>query len=69
MAGWYALMGSPNISGLHCVGLSTARGDCYQGRVSIGSAADSTYEYMLKQWVMSGKAQKVSRLGGRPRLL
>ncbi|GBF88105.1 endoplasmic reticulum mannosyl-oligosaccharide 1,2-alpha-mannosidase [Raphidocelis subcapitata] len=62
MAGWYALMGSPNISGLHCVGLSTARGECYLGRLSVGSAADSTYEYMLKQWVLSGKTQKVPLL-------
>jgi hypothetical protein len=61
MAGWYALMGAKNISGLYCVGLSTARGDCYLHKASIGSAADSSYEYMLKQWVMSGRSQGVPR--------
>lgn len=49
----------PAAPGLHCVGLSTARGDCYLQKLSLGSAADSTYEYMLKQWVLSGKAQGV----------
>ncbi|KAI8462830.1 MAG: glycoside hydrolase [Monoraphidium minutum] len=59
MIGWYALMGARNISGLYCVGLSTSRGDCYLHKLSVGSAADSMYEYMLKQWVMSNKTQEV----------
>ncbi len=59
MAGWYALMAARNVSGLLCVGLSTARGDCYLQKLSLGSAADSTYEYMLKQWVLSGGTQGV----------
>jgi hypothetical protein len=29
--------------------------------MSIGSAADSMYEYMIKQWVLSGKTQEVGR--------
>lgn len=44
MIGWYALMAAKNISGLYCVGLSTARGDCYLNKLSVGSAADSMYE-------------------------
>lgn len=62
MIGWYALMGAKNISGLYCVGLSTGRGDCYMHKLSVGSAADSTYEYMLKQWVLSNKTQGVPLL-------
>jgi hypothetical protein len=62
MIGWYALMGAKNISGLYCVGLSTGRGDCYLNKLSVGSAADSMYEYMLKQWVLSGKTQGVPLL-------
>jgi len=55
-------MATRNISGLHCVGLSTGRGDCYLHKVSLGSAADSTYEYMLKQWVLSNRTQEVPLL-------
>jgi hypothetical protein len=62
MMGWYALMAARNISGLYCVGLSTSRGDCYLHKLSVGSAADSMYEYMLKQWVMSGRSQDVPLL-------
>ena len=62
MIGWYALMGARNISGLYCVGLSTGHGDCYMHKLSVGSAADSTYEYMLKQWVLSNRTQEVPLL-------
>jgi hypothetical protein len=59
MAGWYALMGAKNVSGLYCVGLHTGKAECYLHKASIGSAADSMYEYMLKQWVLSGRRQAV----------
>lgn len=57
MAGWYALAGAANYSGLYCSGLTTARAACQQARLTLGSAADSAYEYMLKQWALSGRSQ------------
>lgn len=57
---WYVLMASRNFSGLYCMGIHTSKADCYNPAMTIGSAADSTYEYMLKQWIMSNKTQGVS---------
>lgn len=57
---WYVLMSSQNFSGLYCMGIHTSRANCYNPMMTIGSAADSTYEYMLKQWVMSNHTQDVS---------
>jgi hypothetical protein len=57
---WYVLMASRNFSGLYCMGIHTSKADCYNPAMTIGSAADSTYEYMLKQWVMSNHTQGVS---------
>jgi hypothetical protein len=56
---WYVLMASQNFTGLYCMGLSTVRGECVDPKMTIGSAADSMYEYMLKQWLLSGKTQLV----------
>eukprot|EP00882_Tetradesmus_deserticola_P033631 GHRQ01038435.1.p3 GENE.GHRQ01038435.1~~GHRQ01038435.1.p3 ORF type:complete len:107 (+),score=41.12 GHRQ01038435.1:129-449(+) len=56
---WYVLMTSQNYSGLYCMGLHTQDGRCTDNKMSIGSAADSMYEYMIKQWVLSGKTQEV----------
>ncbi|KAF6255992.1 glycoside hydrolase [Scenedesmus sp. NREL 46B-D3] len=56
---WYVLMNSQNYSGLYCMGLHTQDGHCTDNKMSIGSAADSMYEYMIKQWVLSGKTQEV----------
>jgi hypothetical protein len=60
---WYDLVGMKNFSGLYCQGISTAHGECQNPTMTIGSAADSMYEYMLKQWVLSNKTQEVRRLG------
>jgi mannosyl-oligosaccharide alpha-1,2-mannosidase len=57
---WYVLMTSQNFSGLYCMGLHTQDGHCTDAKMSIGSAADSMYEYMIKQWVLSNKTQEVS---------
>lgn len=57
---WYVLMSSRNFSGLYCMGIHTSKADCYNPAMTIGSAADSTYEYMLKQWIMSNRTQEVS---------
>ncbi|WIA16245.1 hypothetical protein OEZ85_012956 [Tetradesmus obliquus] len=56
---WYVLMTSQNFSGLYCMGLHTQDGHCTDPKMSIGSAADSMYEYMIKQWVLSNKTQEV----------
>ena len=58
---WYVLMTSQNFSGLYCMGLHTQDGHCTDPKMSIGSAADSMYEYMIKQWVLSNKTQEVRR--------
>jgi hypothetical protein len=42
------------------MGIHTSKADCYNPAMTIGSAADSTYEYMLKQWIMSNRTQEVS---------
>jgi hypothetical protein len=56
---WYVLMSSKNFSGLYCMGINTRDGECVDAKMSIGSAADSMYEYMLKQWILSGHTQQV----------
>jgi mannosyl-oligosaccharide alpha-1,2-mannosidase len=57
---WYDLLTMKEIDGLYCQGISTSRGDCQNPTFTIGSAADSMYEYMLKQWILSNKTQEVS---------
>ncbi len=56
---WCVLMTSQNFSGLYCMGIHTSNGGCSDPKMTIGSAADSMYEYMLKQWLLSGKTQEV----------
>ena len=64
MLGWYAFVGAKNLSGLYCESMETSHLGCGSSRVSVGSAADSMYEYMLKQWLMSNKTQDVSFFWG-----
>ena len=33
----------------------------YLGTVSVGSYADSAYEYMLKQWLLTGRTDTKAR--------
>eukprot|EP00775_Hariotina_reticulata_P013796 gene13796-13917_t len=56
---WYVLMSTKNFSGLYCMGINTRDGECADAKMTIGSAADSMYEYMLKQWILSGHSQQV----------
>lgn len=56
---WYVLMGTRNFSGIYCMGIHTRNGECTDPKMTIGSAADSMYEYMLKQWVLSNHTQEV----------
>jgi hypothetical protein len=58
---WDVLAASRNFSGIYCMGLHTKDAACTDPKMTIGSAADSMYEYMLKQWVLSGGKQEVSR--------
>ena len=60
---WYVLMTSRNFSGIYCKGIHTSTGGCTDPKMTIGSAADSMYEYMLKQWLLSGKTQEVRPAG------
>eukprot|EP00879_Flechtneria_rotunda_P013309 GHRR01013898.1.p1 GENE.GHRR01013898.1~~GHRR01013898.1.p1 ORF type:complete len:400 (+),score=119.24 GHRR01013898.1:453-1652(+) len=57
---WYAIMTSQNFSGIYCMGIHTSNAGCADPKITIGSAADSMYEYMLKQWLLSSKTQEVS---------
>jgi mannosyl-oligosaccharide alpha-1,2-mannosidase len=56
---WYDLLNMQSFDGLYCVGIGTERGECGEPKMSVGSAADSMYEYMLKQWLLSNKTQEV----------
>jgi hypothetical protein len=56
---WDVLKSSRNFSGIYCMGLHTKDASCTDPKMTIGSAADSMYEYMLKQWVLSGGTQEV----------
>jgi hypothetical protein len=38
--------------------------DCVTSHFQLGAPSDSFYEYMLKQWVMSGKRDTVSLCWG-----
>ena len=33
----------------------------YPGSVSVGASADSAYEYMLKQWLLTGRTDTKAR--------
>jgi hypothetical protein len=60
---WDVLAASRNFSGIYCMGLHTKDASCTDPKMTIGSAADSMYEYMLKQWVLCGGKQEVSNAG------
>jgi mannosyl-oligosaccharide alpha-1,2-mannosidase len=59
---WYQLSLLENTDGLYCVGFDGASIHCAGNRYSWGSAADSAYEYMLKQWVLSAGQDEVRDL-------
>lgn len=56
---WHVLASHSSYDGLYCMGIDTANADCTDPKISIGASADSMYEYMLKQWLLSGKKQEV----------
>ena len=55
---WYNLVLLENTDGLFCMGFDGNGMHCNGNHYTWGSAADSAYEYMLKQWVLTdGKDQ------------
>ena len=55
---WYNLVLLENTDGLFCMGFDGNGMHCGGNHYTWGSAADSAYEYMLKQWVLTdGKDQ------------
>lgn len=56
---WYDLLLLENTDGLFCMGFDGNSMRCQNNHYSWGSAADSAYEYMLKQWVLTDGEDKV----------
>jgi hypothetical protein len=59
MLTWYQIQQMPNIDGLYCTGFNADNMACTDSKYGFGAAADSAYEYMLKQWVLSAGQDKV----------
>jgi hypothetical protein len=68
MLTWYQIMQMPTIDGLYCTGFNADSLACTDSKYGFGAAADSAYEYMLKQWVLSKGEDKVGGggVGGWP---
>ena len=58
---WYDLMLLENTDGLFCMGFDGNSLRCQMHHYTWGSAADSAYEYMLKQWVLTNGEDKVRK--------
>ncbi|KAJ9518727.1 hypothetical protein QJQ45_018696 [Haematococcus lacustris] len=55
---WYALLQLKDGDGLYCTNFQGDSLSCSGNHYTMGAAADSAYEYMLKQWILSaGKDQ------------
>lgn len=53
MVFWDRLGSMPNSEGLYCTMLYGDSMSCNGNHYTFGAAADSTYEYMLKQWILT----------------
>ncbi len=60
---WYNLLTLDNTDGLYCTYFDGDTFRCSGNDYTFGAAADSMYEYMLKQWVMTNGADEVSIAG------
>ena len=60
---WYNLALLENTDGLFCMGFDGNSMKCGGNHYTWGAAADSAYEYMLKQWVLSNGQDEVRVLG------
>jgi len=45
---------------LYCIAIVNAQ-FTYTGHLSVGSRADSAYEYFLKQWLLTGRSETKAR--------
>jgi hypothetical protein len=48
-----------SLDGLYCNALTLEPLGCQMQDYNVGGGADSTYEYMLKQWLLSNKTDQV----------
>ncbi|KAG2434808.1 hypothetical protein HXX76_007693 [Chlamydomonas incerta] len=53
MKTWPIIKSMPSMDGLYCTMLNADMLSCNGNHYTFGAAADSTYEYMLKQWVLT----------------
>ena len=59
MVFWHELLLAPSADGLYCTMLSGESLGCNGNHFTFGASADSTYEYMLKQWILSNGTDTV----------
>jgi hypothetical protein len=59
---WYSIAFFPDTDGLYCTQMDGLYFRCNGHHYTFGSMADSAYEYMLKQWVLSNGEDEVSPL-------
>ncbi|KAG1661849.1 hypothetical protein FOA52_011616 [Chlamydomonas sp. UWO 241] len=54
---WHQVAALEQCDGLYCTAIDVSHAEvrCLSPDMSLGAAQDSAYEYMLKQWVMSGR--------------
>eukprot|EP00198_Chlamydomonas_reinhardtii_P010757 XP_001700094.1 alpha-1,2-mannosidase [Chlamydomonas reinhardtii] len=53
MKTWPIIKSMPSMDGLYCTMLNADLLSCNGNHYTFGASADSTYEYMLKQWVLT----------------
>lgn len=58
---WKRVTSLGDCDGLYCVWFDAESMSCVGSdqEISFGASADSFYEYMLKQWIMTGKQDTV----------
>lgn len=56
---WYSIAFFPDTDGLYCTQMDGLNFRCNGNHYTFGSMADSAYEYMLKQWVLSNGEDEV----------
>lgn len=60
MVFWKQLRNMHNTDGLYCTMLAGDNLGCNGNHYTFGASADSAYEYMLKQWILTGGKDTVS---------
>ncbi|KAG2490849.1 hypothetical protein HYH03_010767 [Edaphochlamys debaryana] len=60
MKTWQVLAQLPNTDGLMCTMLNGDSLTCNGNHYTFGAAADSTYEYMLKQWILTNGTDQIT---------